>query len=100
MNEIHPLNADAWDEWVEYRTREKKIKIGPVAERKQQKMLRGYPPPIQQTIIDQSIMNSYQGLFPPKNLRPSPVDIEQHNRDVIQSYLSTPANPFGLEYAK
>lgn len=66
MNEVHPINEEAWGEWVEWRHKEKKIKIGPVAEKKQRKMLSAYPPPIQQQIIDQSIMNSYQGLFPPK----------------------------------
>jgi hypothetical protein len=60
------VNYDAWDEWVEYRQVEKKKKIGPMAERKQQRFLQQYPPPIQQEIIDQSIMNSWQGLFAPK----------------------------------
>jgi len=66
MNLLHELNEEAWSEWVEYRTREKKKKIGPMAERKQQKFLTQYPPPIQQEIVDASIMNSWQGLFPPK----------------------------------
>jgi hypothetical protein len=66
ISEAHPINEDAWEEWVEFRHKEKKIKIGPVAEKKQRKMLAEYPPPIQQQIIDNSIMNSYQGLFPPK----------------------------------
>ena len=69
MNEVHPLNEGAWAEWVEFRSTEKKKKIGPMAQRKQQQMLCGYPPPIQQVIIDQSISNSYQGLFPPKNYK-------------------------------
>lgn len=66
MNEVHPVNEEAWEEWKEWREKEKKIKIGPVAEKKQRKMLAQHPPCIQQEIIDHSIMNSYQGLFPPK----------------------------------
>ena len=66
MHECHPINEEAWDEWVEWRSVEKKKKVGPIAARKQRKMLSQYPPPVQQSIIDQSIMNSYQGLFPPK----------------------------------
>lgn len=69
MNQVHPLNYDAWDEWTEYRQSEKKTKIGPMAEKKQMKFLQQFPPPIQTEIIDQSIMNSWQGLFPPKNQR-------------------------------
>lgn len=71
MHEVHDLNTEAWDEWVEYRHKEKRIKIGKIAERKQQKLLRQYPPPVQQSMVDTSIMNSYQGLFPPKNYRPT-----------------------------
>jgi len=67
MNEVHEINQDAWSEWCEYRKLELRKKIGPIAARKQKAFLMGYPPPIQQTIIDQSIMNSWQGLFPPKN---------------------------------
>ena len=66
MNQIHPINVQAWAEWVEYRTRELKKKVGPRAEKKQRQMLAGYPPAIQQHIIDTSIGSSWQGLFPPK----------------------------------
>jgi len=66
MELVHEINEEAWAEWVEFRSREKKVKIGPMAERKQRKLLAKYPPPIQQEIIDHSIQNSYQGLFPPK----------------------------------
>jgi hypothetical protein len=62
----HPINQEAWEEWIEFRRVEKKKKVGPIAEKKQHKMLSQYPPEIQQEIIDSSIMNSYQGLFPPK----------------------------------
>ncbi len=63
---MYPLNLDAWNEWVEFRHKEKRKKIGDMAKVKQQKMLTQYTPEQQQEIIDQSIMNSWQGLFPPK----------------------------------
>ena len=69
MNLVHDLNTEAWDEWVEFRHKEKRIKIGPIAQKKQQKLLRQYPPSVQQEMIDHSISNSYQGLFPPKGPR-------------------------------
>ena len=78
INEVHPLNYDAWDEWTEYRQTEKKKKIGPMAEMKQTRFLQQFPPPLQQEIIDQSIMNSWQGLFPPKNQRTTPA-LQQDN---------------------
>lgn len=79
LNSVHPLNEMAWQEWKEYRSREIRKKIGPIAERKQVAMLCGYPPPIQQQIIDQSIMNSWQGLFPPK---------QQHQPQTRQTSLT------------
>ena len=66
MHQLHEINELAFEEWREWRQIEKKVKIGPVAEKKQRKFLSQYPPPIQQQIIDHSIQNSYQGLFPPK----------------------------------
>jgi hypothetical protein len=66
LSEVHEINEEAYEEWRDFRQQEKKIKIGPVAEKKQKKFLAQYPPPIQQDIVDQSIMNSYQGLFAPK----------------------------------
>ena len=71
INQVHELNDNAWQEWKEFRQQELRKRIGPMAERKQQKLLMQYPPAIQQTMIDQSIMNSWQGLFPPKQ-RPAP----------------------------
>ena len=71
INEVYPLNNEAWTEWKAFRTQELRKRIGPMAERKQQKLLTNYPPPIQATIIDQSIMNSWQGLFPPKQQQQS-----------------------------
>lgn len=71
MHQLHEINEEAFSEWKEWRHLEKKVKIGPVAEKKQRKFLAQYPPPIQQQIIDHSIQNSYQGLFPPKgNIQP------------------------------
>lgn len=66
LDEVHPVNEEAWQEWVEFRSQEKKKKIGPRAEQKQRQMLSRYNPAQQQQIIDSSIMNSWQGLFPPK----------------------------------
>jgi len=66
---MYPLNLQAWDEWVRFRHKEKRKKIGPMAAVKQQKLLVQYPPDVQQEIIDSSIMNSWQGLFPPKERR-------------------------------
>ena len=77
MNEVHPLNQGAWEEWVEFRSTEKKKKIGPMAQRKQIQMLCSYPPAEQQAIIDNSIMNSWQGLFPPKQSK-QPVVSTRH----------------------
>jgi len=68
--QVHTLNEEAWQEWEEFRRLELRKRIGPIAARKQQKMLTQYPPPIQQYIIDQSIQNSWQGLFPPKGAIP------------------------------
>ena len=66
LTEVHELNMEAWQEWCEWRRLEKKIKIGPIAAKKQRQMLAQYPPAVQQAIIDRSIANSYQGLFPPR----------------------------------
>jgi hypothetical protein len=62
----YPVNESAYAEWREYREKEKRIKIGKLAEKKQRALLGQYPPETQQEIIDHSIMNSYQGIFPPK----------------------------------
>lgn len=57
------INEVAYEEWREYRQKEKKVKIGDRAEMLQKKFLSRYPLGVQQQIIDQSIMSSYQGLF-------------------------------------
>lgn len=72
MNEVFPLNESAWAEWLEWRQKEKKIKVGPIAAKKQTQKLCRYPPNIQQMAVDHSIENSYQGLFPEKFVRNAP----------------------------
>lgn len=57
------INTEAWDEWCEFRRIEKKKKVGPIAAKKQFKMLLKYTEEEQQVIIDNSISNGYQGLF-------------------------------------
>ena len=57
------INTEAWDEWCEFRRIEKKKKVGPIAAKKQFKMLLKYSEEDQQVIIDNSISNGYQGLF-------------------------------------
>jgi hypothetical protein len=59
------VNANSWLEWVEYRKKAKK-KISEAAARKQFKFLMEYTEPVQAEIINLSITNDYQGLFPPK----------------------------------
>jgi len=75
MYEIFPVNEQAYCEWKEYREVEKRKKIGPMAERKQRTFLGRYPPPAQQEIVDQSIMNSWQGLFAYENRS---INTQQH----------------------
>lgn len=57
------INQSAWSEWAEYR-RMKKKPISEAARRKQWKLLALYGHEEQQRIIDHSISNDYQGLFP------------------------------------
>ena len=83
------INQEAWEEWVEFRTKEKRKKIGPMAERKQQKMLLEYSHAEQQAIIDESIMNSWQGLFRPKNFgwpAPRQVDYSSMAENAVNLY--------------
>lgn len=59
------INPEPWLEWVAARkARGKPITLA--AARKQVKFLAGYDPSTQTQIIDQSIANDYQGLFPPR----------------------------------
>ena len=59
------VNAESWIEWVSARKARGKP-ITSTAARKQLKFLLGYDQKQQEHIIDQSIANDYQGLFPPK----------------------------------
>lgn len=70
LTQVHDINEDAYEEWREYRQKELRKRIGAMAEKKQRQMLSKYSPPVQQQIIDASIMNSWTGLFEPKNQAP------------------------------
>lgn len=59
------VNSESWLEWVDYRKKAKK-RISEAAAKKQFKMLLEYPESVQAEIINTSITNDYQGLFPPK----------------------------------
>ena len=60
------VNPEAWLEWEEFRRVGKKKKITTFAARKQFRLLEQHDYPTQQQIIDNSIQNDYQGLFPVK----------------------------------
>lgn len=64
-----PVGIDqaSWVEWCKYRS-EKRKAITKQAADKQIQLLSKYPPMVQKHIIDTSIQNDYQGLFPPKGL--------------------------------
>jgi hypothetical protein len=63
------INPEAWAEWLDYRTNGKKKKVTDYAAKKQWKLLSMYSFEQQQQLIDQSIMNDYQGLFALKEQR-------------------------------
>ena len=69
------LNGEAWNEWVDYRISIRKP-ITELSARKAVKMLTGYPHDTQQQIVDKSIQNGWQGLFPPDATRGRPVNQE------------------------
>lgn len=60
------INPHSWLEWVEYRRKEKRKKVTEAAANKQLKLLSKHSFDVQSEIIETSIMNDYQGLFPPK----------------------------------
>ena len=65
--EIPPdVNTEAWIEWEAYRRIDRGKTITKAAANKQFKLLEKYEPEQQQQIIDNSIQNDYQGLFPLK----------------------------------
>ncbi len=59
------INLAAWKEWVQYR-KEKRKPVSERAQGMQWKMLACYTGEVQLQIIEHSMMNDYQGLFPPK----------------------------------
>jgi len=59
------LNADAWHEWIEYRVDRRKP-ITQLSAKKQVAELAKYSHETQQQMVDTSIANGWQGLFPPK----------------------------------
>ena len=59
------LNADAWNEWIDYRV-DKRKPVTQVSAKKQVAMLAGYSFETQQQMVDASIANGWQGLFPIK----------------------------------
>ena len=67
------ININAWNEWVDFR-KSKKKPISKKAADKQFKLLANYPAHIQQSIIDNSITNDYQGLFEPKGNKSKPAE--------------------------
>jgi len=58
-----PGFSEAWAEWLKYR-RERRLTTTPTTLRKQLAMLAGQPNPI--AVIERSIQNGWQGLFPDK----------------------------------
>ena len=76
------LNGSAWVEWVEFRKGKRKP-ISKAAATKQLKILEAFSFEDQQAIIDQSITNDYQGLFPLKNKGASRNDQEDQQMDAL-----------------
>ncbi len=58
------LNREAWDDWLAYRRESKLKKWVPRTVKARTKMLARFTHAEQRTIIDYSIDNGYQGLFP------------------------------------
>ena len=66
-----PEFKNTWKEWECYRTETKK-KLTPSTVKKQLKMLSEYTAPEAVVIIEKSIRNGWQGLFPERNQQESP----------------------------
>lgn len=64
----------AWSEWEQHR-KEKRQKLTPMSVKKQLKFLEGRPKEEIIAIIDQSIMNGYQGLFELKKPLQAPMKV-------------------------
>ena len=73
MNELDlrdpRLNWEAWEVWVTWRSKEKRKKVTDTAAKLQQAKLVQYDHETQIRIIQHSIENDYQGLFPEKVAR-------------------------------
>lgn len=64
---IAGLNLPAWDEYLAYRRQSKFRKLKPASvEKLQEWLVEQGPPDTQQQIVDQTIRNNWQGLFPLK----------------------------------
>jgi hypothetical protein len=75
---VLPFTSDAfkelWEDWISFR-KEKKEPLGPVAIKRQLKMLAKYDEPTAMIIIENSINSNWTGLFPPKNPPTTPLTI-------------------------
>jgi hypothetical protein len=54
-----------WADWVEYRKKELKAPLGPIAVKKQAKLLASWDEATAIASLEQSMRCGYQGLFPP-----------------------------------
>lgn len=85
QNNIAPpdfINPMAWDEWVKFR-REKKKPISKTAAEKQFKFLSDYDFETQKSIVEESIKNDYQGLFPPKGGSHAPIKPTRSTLEIV-----------------
>ena len=69
---IESINQEAWGEWVDWRRKEKKRPITPTSERLQHRLLAGYTHEQQRLILEHSMRQGYQGLFPDDVVRQQP----------------------------
>jgi hypothetical protein len=77
LNDYPRVNPKAFNEWMAYKKYKNKGAIT-----KTLKMLNKYDYQTQQEMVDKSIMNEYKGLFEPKGLQKSNVNIDmalEHN---------------------
>jgi hypothetical protein len=66
MNDLAPLDEAAWALWVDYRKRIIKKPLNPANYENTQRGLRRFGAD-QLAVVQQSMENEYQGLFPLKN---------------------------------
>ena len=72
--------VEAWEDWCEYRHREVKKPVGPIAAKRQLRFLRNQPDPA--AVINQSIMSGWLGLFPFKEPYRKPSPAETYSADL------------------